>query len=254
MLERERDGKVLRLTFADPERRNALGYAEVGELLSALRDAEADAGVRAVLLTGQGSAFSAGGNLKEFQAELKASAHDLWDSGAVWADLFHALPRLRLPVVAAVNGPAMAGACGLVAACDLAIASQDASLGLTEVKIGLFPIIVLPAVRRAVGERVAREMALTGRILDAGEALRAGLVNRVVAPEALQTEALGAARDLADLAPAAMALGKRLLADTADLGYDEAVRHARAMRAAFFHTDDVAEGVAAFLEKRRPQW
>jgi methylglutaconyl-CoA hydratase len=254
MLEQERDGGVLTLAFADPERHNALGYAEVGDLLAALADADGDETVRCVVLTGRGPAFSAGGDLRGFSAELKASAHDFWDSGAVWADLFTLVPRLRYPVVAAVNGPALAGGCGIVALADLAIASSEASFGLTEIRIGLFPIVVLPAVERVVGARAVRELALTGRRIDAVEAARIGLVNRVVAPEDLQATAMATARELAALPPTAMGLGKRLLADLAGLDYDAAVNHARAMRGVFLHTADLAEGISAFLDKRRPRW
>lgn len=254
MLDRQRDAGVLRLTFADPDRRNALGYAEVAELVSALEQADADGSVRCIVITGAGSAFSAGADLRAFQQELKDSALDFWRSGEGWARLFALVPRLRVPVIAAVNGPALAGACGLVALADLALAAPEARFGLTEIRIGLFPIIVLPAVRRVVGERVARELALTGRVLDADEARQVGLVNRVVAREALLDEADAMAASLASLAPNALGLGKRLLADTADLGYDAAVTHARAMRGAFLHNPELAEGVAAFLEKRSPQW
>ncbi|MBA2529515.1 MAG: enoyl-CoA hydratase/isomerase family protein [Euzebyales bacterium] len=254
MLESDRDGHVVTLRFADPQRRNALGYAQVAELVAALREAADDDQVRAVVLTGSGTAFSAGGDLNEFRRELKGSALELYDSGAVWAELFTLVPRLRLPLIAAVNGPALGGGCGIVALCDLAIASREATFALSEIRIGLFPIVVLPALRRVVGERVARQMALTGDQLDAAEAQRVGLVNRVVEPAALQAEAADLAARLARLGPTALGLGKRLLADTAGLDYDEAVGHAQAMRGVFLTNPELVEGVAAFLDKRPPQW
>lgn len=254
MLEQERDGAVLTLVFADPQRRNALGYPEVRDLLEALIAARNDPMVRCVVLTGRGSAFSAGGDLRGFQEELKGSSHDFWDSGAMWAELFTLVPRLPYPVVAAVNGPALAGGCGIVALADLAIAAADATFGLTEIRIGLFPIIVLPALERAVGARVARELALTGKRIGAEEAARVGLVNRVVPPDDLREEAMTTARELAALPPVALGLGKRFLADLAGLGYEAAVTHARAMRGIFLHTPDLAEGVSAFLDKRPPRW
>jgi methylglutaconyl-CoA hydratase len=245
---------VLTLTFDQPERRNALDYPRVAELVAALRQADADPDVRAVVLTGEGVAFSAGGDIGQFREELTADAHAHWASGDGWAELFTLMPRLAVPVIAAVNGHALAGGCGLVALCDLAVAAEGATFGLTEIRIGLFPIVVLPAVRRVIGERATRELALTGRTIDAGEAARLGLVNRVVPAESLAKEAATLAAGLAANPRAVVALGKRLLAETADLPYERAVEHARAMRGVFLATDELAEGVQAFLEKRRPRW
>lgn len=253
-IRREREGGVVTLTFSQPERRNALDYPAVAELVAALREAEADPGVGAVVVTGEGSAFSAGGDISRFREELGADARAHWASGEGWAELFTLLPRLAVPVVAAVNGHALAGGCGLVALCDLAIAAETATFGMTEVRIGLFPIVVLPAVRRVIGERATRELALTGRIIDAAEAARIGLVNRVVPTDALAKEAAALASSLAANPRAVVALGKRLLAETGELPYERAVDHARAMRGVFLATGELAEGVDAFLEKRRPRW
>jgi enoyl-CoA hydratase/carnithine racemase len=249
-----RDEGVLTLTFDQPERRNALDYPKVAELVAALREADADPEVRAVVVTGEGSAFSTGGDLGQFREELSADAHAHWASGDGWAELFTLVPRMAVPVVAAVNGYALAGGCGLVALCDLAIAAEGATFGLTEIRIGLFPIVVLPAVRRVVGERVTRELALTGKTIDAAEAARIGLVNRVVPAESLAKEAAALAAGLAASPRAVTALGKRLLAETGELPYERAVDYARAMRGVFLATDELAEGVEAFLEKRRPRW
>jgi enoyl-CoA hydratase/carnithine racemase len=255
VLTTRRDGRVLTLVLDDPGRRNALDYAAVAALNDALAAAAADPGVGCVVITGAGPAFSAGGDLRQFRTEIDtASATDDWETGAGWERLMRDIPRLRVPVVAAVNGPALAGACGLVAACDIALAARSATLGVTEVRLGLFPIVVLPALIRAVGPRAARELALTGRIVDAEEAARLGLVHRVVADDELPAAAAALAAELAGLAPTALALGKSLLAELMDLPYDAAVRHGRAMRGAFLHTADLREGVDAFLEKRRPVW
>jgi enoyl-CoA hydratase/carnithine racemase len=253
-LRRDRDGAVETITFTQPDRRNALDYPTVAELLAALREADEDPEVRAVVLTGEGSAFSAGGNIRQFREELAADAHQHWATGDGWAELFTMLPRLSVPVIAAVNGHALAGGCGLVALCDLAIAAETATFGMTEVRIGLFPIVVLPALRRVIGERATRELALTGRTIDAAEAARIGLVNRVVPAEALAKEAADLAAGLAANPRAVVALGKRLLAETGELPYERAVDYARAMRGVFLATDELAEGVEAFLEKRRPRW
>lgn len=254
MLRRDLADGVLTLTMDWPERRNALGYAEVAELLGALRGADRDDAVRCVVLTAEGTTFSAGGDLREFQREVGGSAYDLWRTGEDWEELFRLIPRLGVPVLSAVNGAALAGACGVVALSDIALAASSATFGLSEIRIGLFPIVVLPAVRRVVGERIAREMALTGRRIDAEEARRVGLVNRVVDDAELAAETRALAADIAGLGRVPLALGKRLLADTGELPYEDALNHARAMRGAFLHTEELAEGIAAFLEKRTPRW
>lgn len=255
MLTHERgDDGVLTLTLDDAERRNALDYAAVRELLDSLRAADADPDVRAVLIAADGPVFSAGANLREFQQEIAGSATDFYESGGVWEELFTAVPTLGVPLVVAVGGPARAGAVGLVALADIVVASASADFALSEIKIGLFPIMVLPMVMRVVGYRAAQELSLTGRRIDAEEARRLGLVSRVVTDEELTATARGVAAELAASAPRALAYGRRLVARLADLPYEQAVHHARTMRGTFLHTPDIREGVAAFLEKRTPAW
>jgi len=246
-------GRVLTLTLAAPERRNALDYDAVRELCDALRAADADPNVGAVLLRAEGKVFSAGANLREFQEELSSSATDFYESGGVWEELFTLAPTLGTPIVIAVQGPTRAGAVGVVALGDIVLASPSADFSLSEIRIGLFPIMVLPMVMRVVGVRAAQDLALTGRVIDVEEAARIGLVTRVVAEELLQ-QAQAAAEALAESAPHALAYGRKLLARLADLPYEQAVHHARTMRGTFLHTPDIHEGVAAFLEKRSPQW
>jgi len=254
VIEVARHGRVAVLTLAEPERRNALDYARVRELTEHLRDADADPGVGAVLLQANGDAFSAGGDIRQFHEEFARSAHDFWTSGESWADLFVLVPEMRIPVVAAVDGHALGGGCGLVAVADYVLAGDRARFGQTEIRLGLFPIVVLPALVRAVGDRYARELAMSGRIIDATEAMRIGLVHRAVPSADLPGEALATATALAELAPEAMALGKRLLARIADLSYRDAVELARAMRGVFLHTTDLREGVDAFLARRPAAW
>jgi enoyl-CoA hydratase/carnithine racemase len=242
------------LTLDAPGQRNALDYATVASLTAALRRADEDPSARAVLITADGPVFSAGANLREFRDELAGSATDFYESGAVWEDLFTFVPRMGTPVVIAVDGPARAGAFGLVALGDIVIASERADFSLSEIRIGLFPIMVMPAVMRVLGYRVAQELALTGRIIDADEAMRIGLVTRVVDSGTLVEEARRTAAELAASAPRAMGFGRRLIARLADLPYPEAVHHARTMRGTFLHTPDIREGVDAFLEKRSPSW
>lgn len=248
------DDGVLTLTFDDPERRNALDYAAVGEITDALREADADPAARCVLITASGPVFSSGANLREFQRELDESATGFYESGAVWEELFTFAPRMGTPLVVGVNGAARAGATGLVALADLSVATESASFGLTEINIGLFPIMVLPMMIRVVGFRAAQDLSLTGRVIDAHEARDIGLVTRVVADDKLQPAAREVAASLAAKAPSAIAYGRRLLTRVADMTYEDAVHHARTMRGVFLHTGDIREGVAAFLEKREPVW
>jgi len=245
---------VLTLTLDAPERRNALDYATVAALVAALRDGEADPAVGAFLIRAEGPVFSAGADLREFQRELDSSATDFYESGGIWEELFVLAPTLGTPLVIEVGGATRAGAVGLVALGDIVLASEDATFALSEIAIGLFPIMVMPMVMRVIGFRAAQELALTGRVLSADEAQRSGLVSRVVDAADLRAEAGSVAASLAASAPRAMAYGRSLVARLADLPYAEAVHHARTMRGTFLHTADVREGVAAFLEKRRPAW
>lgn len=246
--------RIARVTLNTPERRNALNYASVLALMAALRRAEADPEVRTVLLSGAGDHFSAGGDLKEFADELEEPALRHWEEGATWEALFGLVPAMTKPVIAAVQGYALAGGCGLVALSDLAIAADDARLGTTEIRIGIFPLLILPALRRAVGEKKALEMALTGQMIDAPEALSIGLVNRVVPRNELEQASLALARQLASLGPGALRLGKHCFYATADMSYPEALAFARSLRVSFMLSDDLREGVNAFLNKRKPDW
>lgn len=248
------DDHLARISLNDPDQRNALTYAMVGELIAALRQAEANDAARVVLLGAVGKNFSAGGNLREFAAEVDERAFRHWQSGALWEELFALIPQMTKPVVAAVQGYALAGGTGLTALCDLAVAADDAQFGMTEIKIGLFPLIVLPALRRAVGDKKALELSLTGAIFDAHEALRIGLVNGVVPAAELEESALALARDLAEKSREALHLGKRLFWDTAGMTYSQALAYGRSLRVNYMLSEDLREGITAFMEKRKPNW
>lgn len=250
----ERVDAVAKLTLNNPDKRNAMDYDMVGALIDALKAADEDPEVRAVVIAGAGDHFSAGGNLKEFAEELELPAVEHWKAADPWIELFRLVRKVHVPVIAAVQGYALAGACGLVALCDLAVAAEDARMGMTEIRIGLVPMIVLPALRAVVGERKALEMALTGNIYDASDALQMGLVNCVVPPEELEAAAMDLADGLSKKGPAALALGKRLFYASADMGYEEALEFARSIRAVCMLAEDVGEGVDAFLNKREPDW
>jgi enoyl-CoA hydratase/carnithine racemase len=248
------DDKIARITLNKPEKRNALNYEMVQRLIELLRQAENDSAVRVVLLRAAGDHFCAGGNLREFLEEIKAPAVQHWEEGALWEELFALVPHMTKPVVAAVQGYALAGGCGLVALSDLAIAADDAKFGTTEIRIGLFPLLILPALRRAVGEKKALEMALTARIVAAEDGLKIGLVNHVVPRAELEDAALTLARDLAAKSPDALRLGKHCFYAMADMSYDEALAFARSLRVTVMLGEDLREGVTAFLDKRQPDW
>ena len=231
-----------------------MDYSVVAELVAHLRAADIADDVACVLINAAGSVFSAGADLREFQEELGQSASDFYESGAVWEDLFTFVPTMGIPIVVEIDGAARAGATGLVALADFVVASDKATFGLSEIKIGLFPIMVLPMIIRVIGYRRALDLALTGRIVDAKEAAEIGLVTRVVEPDRVHEAAAALAEELASNPPVAMSYGRRLLAQLADMRYDDAVHHARTMRGVFMHGEEIGEGVSAFLEKRKPAW
>ncbi len=212
MLQSERAGDVLRLVLDRPARRNALSRALIVRLAERLREAERDRAVRAVILTGAPPAFCAGLDLTEVEAALAASGR--FDTGPL-ADLLDLIQRLECPVVAAVNGVAAAGGAALVCVCDHVLMAASATIGYPGIRRGLVAPVVIPTLAAAVGPRRARSLLLSGRMLAADEALRAGLCDEVVADGGLAAQALARARSLAAIDPEALAATKRLLRRTA---------------------------------------
>lgn len=242
---------VATVTISDPERRNPVGTETAGLLAETLRRAAADPAVRVVVVTGAGSAFSSGGDLKEFLATTSADASEHWASGEPWCDLYRTLGHLCKPTIAQVRGPALAGGCGIVAACDFAVASDNAVFGTPEAKIGLFPLFILPALIRATGRRNALAMALTARTMDAAEAERIGLVTRVVADDRLEDEVAALAAQLAGIGPLTMKMGKRAFNRIAELEFDEGLEAARDLRVPFMGSPELKAGISRFLDKPR---
>ena len=247
----ERRGGVAEVVLDRADRRNPLDYAAVLELNGHLADLDHDPAVAAVLLRGDGSGFCSGGDLKEFQSATGSSPFTFHDGGEGWVTLMTAIRTMTKPVIGAPHGYALAGGCGIVAACDIVIAAEGTQFGMSEVRIGLFPIVVLPTVAAAIGHRRAREMALTGRRIDAKEALQAGLVHRVVPDEGFLDAARALADDVASLGPDALRLGKELLHQIEGQDIERATVLAKAMRGVFMSTPDFAEGVASFVDKRK---
>jgi enoyl-CoA hydratase/carnithine racemase len=250
-LEVEREGPKLTITLAYPERRNAIGPLMANELLYALEGARQDEDVRVVVLTGKGKAFCAGGDFSQIAGGSDAPARP---PKGDYADLLRELWRMGKPVVARVNGHAMGGGLGLVAASTFAIASSDALLGTPEIDVGLFPMMIMAVLSRVMPRRRLVEMMLLGQKLTAEEARAAGLVGRVVAPAALDAAVAELVAALSAKSPIAMRLGLRALADSEALDLDRALSLLRDRLGECLATDDAREGMTAFLEKRQPQW
>ena len=240
-------GPIARLTLNRPDKRNPIGPATCGELVAALAAIGTNPRVRVVVLTGAGPVFSAGGDLSAMQQAPGAPT-------ATLVDLLTAMHELGKPIVAMVNGPALAGGLGLMVACDLVIASDAAVFGTTEIAVGLWPMMITAEITRSVGRKKTLEMMLTGRKLDAGEALACGLVNRIVPAAELETATMQLAGELADRSPAALSLGLKAFYRSQDMEFGPQLRYLQAELARVLALEDAAEGIAAFLGKRPPVW
>lgn len=246
-----RDGGVETITLFYPERRNAIGPQMTNELLWALEDARAADEVRAVVLTGEGKAFCAGGDFAQMTGG--AGEPKLPPKGD-YADLLLALARSDKPVVARVNGHAMGGGLGLVAASTFAVASTEAKLGTPEIDVGLFPMMIMAVLARVMPRRRLLETMLFGEKLAAEEAARLGLVNRAVPPEQLDAAVKAITDAIATKSPATVRLGLRAFAAQDDMDLERALPMLRERLAECLSTDDAREGLMAFLEKRTPVW
>jgi methylglutaconyl-CoA hydratase len=252
----ERQGPVGLLTMDRAERHNAFDDAIIAELTEALRSMEADEGVRVVVLSGAGKSFSAGADLNWMKRMAGFSVEENRRDAMGLATLLRTLAHLRKPTIARVHGAAYGGGVGLVACCDVAIATQKASFGLTEAKLGLIPAAISPYVVSAIGERAARRFFLTAERFDAAEAFRLGLVHDLAADEADLDEKIGAIVDaMLACSPAAQIAAKELIRAVADRPVTSELIQDTADRIAKIRASpEGREGVAAFLEKRRAAW
>jgi methylglutaconyl-CoA hydratase len=247
-------GQVRILTLNRPEVRNALDRELRAELTEALLSAERAGRVRAAVLTGSGTAFCAGMDLSELESMLDRSAEEHLEDSRGLAELFLTIYSFPKPLVAAVNGHAVAGGAGLASLCDVVVASEDARLGYTEARIGFVAALVGVFLTRLLGERAARELLLDARLIDAAEARRRGLVSEVAPAKDVLERALARARTLAANSPAALAATKRLLTESGGLPLHEALEKAITVNVEARSGDDLREGIRAFLEKRTPSW
>ena len=243
---------VARITIDREERRNAINPAVVAGISDALERAEADETIKVVILTGAGErAFCAGGDLGDMAEASRVAQHFI--RGEV-GDLFTQMRACRLPIIARVNGHALAGGFGLMLACDLVIATDDAEMGTPEINIGLWPFMISAVIQRDVPRKVAVEMMMTGRRMGAEEAARWGFVNRVVPRAGLDAAIDEMAAVLASKSPLILSLGKRSFYAAEDMDMDHALAYLSGMLTVCLESEDTVEGVTAFLEKRQAEW
>jgi methylglutaconyl-CoA hydratase len=245
LIRQEADGGLATITLDSAHNRNALSRRLVAELHAALSGALADDAVRVIVLTGAGTVFCAGLDLKEQSAgepppDLPGLLRLVWDS-----------PK---PVVARLNGPARAGGLGLVAACDIAIAPDTATFAFTEVRLGVAPALISVTCLRRMDPRAAAEYFLTGEVFDARRAERIGLLNRAVPPGELDATVARYTAMLLRGAPEALAVAKRLPRTVPGMSVEEGFERMGALSATLFASDEAREGIAAFLDKRDPRW
>ncbi len=240
------------ITIEREERRNAINPEVVEGISAALGAAEDDQAVAAVILTGSGErAFCAGGDLGGMTGDSRVDDHFLRSNVG---DLFEAMRTSRLPIVARVNGHALAGGFGLMLACDLVVAVDDAEMGTPEINLGLWPFMITAVVQRDLPRKVALELMLTGRRMSAEEAAGWGFVNRVVPRVDLDAAVAELTASITSKSPLIAALGKRSFYRAEDMSHRDALEYLAGMLTVCLESEDTVEGVTAFLQKRSPEW
>ena len=247
------DEHIARVTLDRPEKRNPIGPVTVNELCHALERARVDEAVRVVILTGAGKAFSAGGDLSQLSGGAAAGGEQACPSRS-FVDLNMQLTRMGKPTIAMVNGVAMGGGLGLVVACDLAVASDTAVLATPEIKVGLWPMMIMANIFRNVGRKQALRMVLTGEKIPAEEALRIGLVSHVAPNAQLEQQTLELARGLAAHSPVVIRLGLEAFNTMASNDLEESLKRLEGQLFEVLKTEDAREGLMAFLQKRQPNF
>lgn len=242
-------GGILTATLNREDKRNAIDTAMIDALLAVLERADLDATVRVVGLRGAGRDFCAGMDLNELLASADQSLDQNRKAALHFAEIFIRMRRLPKPVVALVHGRALAGGCGLATACDLLLASESAQFGYPEVQRGFVPAIVMTMLRRAVGEKVAFDLATTGRLLSGTEAAAAGLASRVYEDADFEEQAAEVLRVLAEASPSALAFTKQQFYQLDGLGFEEGLRLGADVNAVSRSTPDFRAALSAFLRK-----
>ena len=252
----EHQGPIGLVTLTRPERHNAFDDALIADLTQALREMEADETVRVLVLSGAGKSFSAGADLNWMKRMAGFSKEENQRDAMGLGALMRTLAHLRKPTIARVHGAAYGGGVGLVACCDIAVAAQQATFSLSEVKLGLIPAVIAPYVVAAIGERQARRYFLTGERFDSGQAWRMGLVHELARDEAEMDDAIGEIIDaLLQCGPVAQREAKELIRAVANRPVtSEAIQDTAERIARVRASPEGREGVAAFLEKRKASW
>jgi methylglutaconyl-CoA hydratase len=244
---------VATITLNRPDKRNAISYDLIEDLLGALREVT-NSKAQVLILTGAGKAFCSGMDLENLQSLIGRSPEQSLEDSRTMASLFRTLYEFPKPTIAAVNGAAIAGGTGLATLCDFTLAVPEAKFGYTEVRIGFLPAIVSTFLLRQAGEKIARDLLLTGRLFDAAEAQRIGLVTEIVSTDLLLQRAEAIAAQLMENSPASLRYTKRLLSAAARAELDAQIDAAIKENAAIRSTADFREGISAFLEKRKPRF
>ena len=248
----ETDGRVATITINRPDRRNAINPDVVRGISTALTQIQADDTVAVAVLTGAGDkAFCAGGDLGGMGSTSKLSQHFV---RAEVGELFEQMRACRVPIVARVNGHALAGGFGLMLACDLVIAADDAELGTPEINLGLWPFMISAVIKRDMPRKIALELMLTGRRMSAEEGARWGIVNRVVSKNELDVALTEMTEVLTSKSALIASLGKHSFYGIEDMSFDAALQHLAGMLTLTLESEDTIEGVTAFLQKRAPEW
>ncbi|CAN5289911.1 enoyl-CoA hydratase/isomerase family protein [soil metagenome] len=240
----EDSGPVARVTLNLPDKRNPISPLMCGELLAAFKAMEANV----IVLTGAGTVFSAGGDLAGMQPGQSSTPP------ASLVELFTGMHDLGKPIIAMVNGHALAGGLGLMVACDLVVVADGAQLGTTEIAVGLWPMMITAELARSVGRKQVLEMMLTGKKISAAEAVTCGLANRVVPAAELETATMQLANEIAARSPAAIRLGLQAFYRSQDMEHEPQLRYLQGELGRVLALEDAKEGIAAFLGKRLPVW
>jgi enoyl-CoA hydratase len=247
------DGPVATVTLNRPEQRNSMGPQMLRELRRALATAKADSEIRTIVLTGAGDkAFCAGADLGGFAAEASETNRHL--ERGLFVDLFLEMQRLGKPVIGCINGHALAGGLGVALSCDVIVAADTATFGTPEIRVGVWPMMVMSIVVRNIGRKRALQLFMTGERIDAPTALAWGAVNRVVPQREVRDNAAAWAAEIAHWSPLVMRLGRNAFYDIDGLGFEASLRHLQSELTVVSLSEDFREGVTAFLEKREPNF
>jgi methylglutaconyl-CoA hydratase len=249
----ETEGDIAKLTLNRPDKRNAISARMIAELQSAL-DVVEQSRVRVIIVTGAGKCFSAGMDLEMLSAIATQSPTENQEDSRRMAKMFRRIWSFPKPMIAAVNGAALAGGCGIATLCDFTLAAPEAKFGYTEVKIGFLPAIVSVFLTRQIGDKRSRDLLLTGRVIEPAEAKEMGLVTEIVPAERLMERAYELANVLIAASPSSLTRAKRLMTTAAAAGVDQDLERAVLENARIRCTPDFKEGLASFLEKRKPVW